>query len=207
MSKIHKTIELSNLDDPSNRSILKKDTSTLNNLEKNIKLEEDEEIVLQLDIEKVVDVNKIIKILSLNLFYKFLTITWYSFQLLNQFSQIDQIYLAIIISNDYFLTLFTMILEIKYLIEVKILEKKKDNNEFNETKIDLSYIHKLDFIITWGFYEWYLKYMDYLLYLYLTTSMSLLSYLKLVLLFFNWNLYQWLKTLYNAGKTNPEIRC
>ena len=39
MSKIHKTIELSNLDDPSNRSILKKDTSTLNNLEKNIKLE------------------------------------------------------------------------------------------------------------------------------------------------------------------------
>ena len=207
MSKIHKTIELSNLDDPSNRSILKKDTSTLNNLEKNIKLEEDEEIVLQLDIEKVVDVNKIIKILSINLFYKFLTITWYSFQLLNQFSQIDQIYLAIIISNDYFLTLFTMILEIKYLIEVKILEKKKDNNEFNETKIDLSYIHKLDFIITWGFYEWYLKYMDYLLYLYLTTSMSLLSYLKLVLLFFNWNLYQWLKTLYNAGKTNPEIRC
>ena len=207
MSKIHKTIELSNLDDPSNRSILKKDTSTLNNLEKNIKLEEDEEIVIQLDIEKVVDVNKIIKILSINLFYKFLTITWYSFQLLNQFSQIDQIYLAIIISNDYFLTLFTMILEIKYLIEVKILEKKKDNNEFNETKIDLSYIHKLDFIITWGFYEWYLKYMDYLLYLYLTTSMSLLSYLKLVLLFFNWNLYQWLKTLYNAGKTNPEIRC
>ena len=207
MSKIHKTIELSNLDDPSNRSILKKDTSTLNNLEKNIKLEEDEEIVIQLDIEKVVDVNKIIKILSINLFYKFLTITWYSFQLLNQFSQIDQIYLAIIISNDYFLTLFTMILEIKYLIEVKILEKKKDNNEFNETKIDLSYIHTLDFIITWGFYEWYLKYMDYLLYLYLTTSMSLLSYLKLVLLFFNWNLYQWLKTLYNAGKTNPEIRC
>ena len=207
MSKIHKTIELSNLDDPSNRSILKKDTSTLNNLEKNIKLEEDEEIVIQLDIEKVVDVNKIIKILSINLFYKFLTITWYSFQLLNQFSQIDQIYLAIIISNDYFLTLFTMILEIKYLIEVKILEKKKDNNEFNETKIDLSYIHKLDFIITWGFYEWYLKYLDYLLYLYLTTSMSLLSYLKLVLLFFNWNLYQWLKTLYNAGKTNPEIRC
>ena len=207
MSKIHKTIELSNLDDTSNRSILKKDTSTLNNLEKNIKLEEDEEIVIQLDIEKVVDVNKIIKILSINLFYKFLTITWYSFQLLNQFSQIDQIYLAIIISNDYFLTLFTMIFEIKYLIEVKILEKKKDNNEFNETKIDLSYIHKLDFIITWGFYEWYLKYMDYLLYLYLTTSMSLLSYLKLVLLFFNWNLYQWLKTLYNAGKTNPEIRC
>ena len=207
MSKIHKTIELSNLDDPSNRSILKKDTSTLNNLEKNIKLEEDEEIVIQLDIEKVVDVNKIIKILSINLFYKFLTITWYSFQLLNQFSQIDQIYLAIIISNDYFLTLFTMIFEIKYLIEVKILEKKKDNNEFNETKIDLSYIHKLDFLITWGFYEWYFKYMDYLLYLYLTTSMSLLSYLKLVLLFFNWNLYQWLKTLYNAGKTNPEIRC
>ena len=202
MSKLHKTIELSNLDDPSNRSILKNSMSADNIRNINVSNEED---IYILDVEMIVDLNKIIKIVTLSLVFNFFTVCWYSFTLLFQFSVIEEIFLGIPIAIDYVMTIITMILFLKYLIEIKLLEQKKKIDDLLEKKKDFTYIEKLNFVVNWRFYEWYIKYLNYLIILKYTSEMTILSYCKLILLFINWNLYNWLKIMHMAAYSETDI--
>ena len=202
MSKLHKTIELSNLDDPSNRSILKNSMSADNIRNINVSNEED---IYILDVEMIVDLNKIIKIVTLSLVFNFFTVCWYSFTLLFQFSVIEEIFLGIPIAIDYVMTIITMILFLKYLIEIKLLEQKKKIDDLLEKKKDFTYIEKLNFVVNWRFYEWYIKYLNYLIILKYTSEMTILSYCKLILLFINWNLYNWHKIMHMAAYSETDI--
>ena len=85
-------------------------------------------------------------------------------------------------------------------------EKENEENESQDKLINTELIDKLEPILTWRFYEWNLKYINYILVLYLSPTIGLLFFLKLVLLFTNRCLYSWLFTLHLAAKTKRTIK-
>jgi hypothetical protein len=206
MSKVNKSIELSNrMDDPTNRTLNKKNEVS-SDLLKNSEDAEENGKIIKLDVEKIVDTEKIISCLTYSLLFAFGTISWYSYQLLLQFSSILSLQIAFLTTMDYVSTIITMIILLKFIIETKMKQKENEKNELQDKLISTEQLDKLEPIISWRFIEWNLKYINYILVLYLSPTVGLLFFLKLVLLFINRCLYSWLFTLYLAAKTKRTIK-